>query len=269
MLLDQSLSFIQDRVKNILEDAGFEKIDQEIMLDIPDKDKPEEGIYVSLLYLEEEKTLKNNNYLQTFHDPNKPGVVTGYRKVNPKLYLNLYVLITSTAATYSEALKHISCVLSAFQIKNVFSRNTIVLDTEGKKELTVDDFGAKYDLLDKLVFEIHTLTFEQNNSLWQTMGGKIYPYIIYKVKTVAFAEPEGEPDMKPIDSRVGLVKPISEAPVMMNSGDKDNVEGENAETSIPTPAETSDIVWVESNDEFKKRKQKKWKPETSSKPKSK
>ena len=72
-----------------------------------------------------------------------------------------------------------------------------------------DDFGEGFELLDKLVFDIHTLSFEQHNSLWQTIGGKQYPCIVYKVRAIAFAEPQTGSDIKPIQKVLGLIKPIT------------------------------------------------------------
>ena len=198
MPLHQSLTYIKKKVEEMLNTPNVETY-----LDSIGKDDVKEGVYVSLLYAEEEKTLKNNEYLQTYYEKENPSKVEGYRKVNPKLYLNLYVLVASLCSPYEEALKHISCVIAGFRQKNVFGRFE-------KEDGTVsDDFGEGFELLDKLIFDIHTLSFDQHNSLWQTIGGKQYPYILYKVKAIAFVEPETEPDMKPVQKIFGLIKPMT------------------------------------------------------------
>lgn len=198
MPLYQALTYIKKQVEDLLNTPNVETY-----LDSIGKDDVKEGVYVSLLYAEEEKTLKNNDYLQTYYEKENPNKVEGYRKVNPKLYLNLYILIASSCSPYEEALKHISCIIAGFRQKNVFGRFK-------KEDGTVsDDFGEGFELLDKLVFDIHTLSFDQHNSLWQTIGGKQYPCIVYKVREIAFAEPQTGPDMKPIQKVLGLIKPIT------------------------------------------------------------
>ncbi len=198
MPLYQSLTYIKKKVEEMLNAPNVE-----IYLDSIGKDDVKEGVYVSLLYAEEEKTLKNNDYLQTYYEKENPSKVEGYRKVNPRLYLNLYVLVASSCSPYEEALKHISCIIAGFRQKNVFGRFK-------KEDGTVsDDFGEGFELLDKLVSDIHTLSFDQHNSLWQTIGSKQYPCIVYKVRTIAFVDPMTEPDMKPVQKIFGLIKPMA------------------------------------------------------------
>lgn len=272
MPLNQSLSFIRERVKTILEEAGFvgeggkSLSEEHVKLDVPDKDNLSEGVYIGLLYTEEEKTLRNSTYLQTYYKKDDPSAIEGYHKVNPKLYLNLYVLILSVSDTYTEALKHISCVISAFQKKSVFVKlQKTEYDEEKQEEVVVtvqNDFGNKYASLEKMVFEINTLTFEQNNSLWQTLGGKIYPYIIYKVKMVAFAEAKAAADMKPIDKRIGLVKPVASAAPRTDEGaevmkaDKESVENQKKRIEVYSEMEKNGLVFVESEKEYQLLKKK-------------
>lgn len=200
MPLHQSLTYIKSKVEEIINDSRME-----IYLDSIAKDDVKEGVYVSLLYAEEEKTLKNNDYMQTYYDDKNPKQIMGYRKVNPKIFLNLYVLILSTHSPYDEALKQISSIISGFRKKNVFVRQK---DDTGKD---IDDFGKNnYPKLNKLILDLHTLSFEQNNSLWQTIGSKLYPYIVYKVTMIAYAEEMTKPDTEPVKKVLELVKPITE-----------------------------------------------------------
>lgn len=224
MPLHQSLTYIKKKIEEMLNTPNVD-----VYLDSIGKDDVKEGVYVSLLYAEEEKTLKNNDYLQTYYEKENPSKVEGYRKVNPKLYLNLYVLIVSSYTPYEEALKHISRIVAGIRTKNVYGkyRDGGVLH---------DDFDSDYDKLEKLVFDIHTLTFEQNNSLWQTIGSKLCPYVIYKVKMAAFAETKTVPDMVPIKRVLGLVEPIGDGSDIATADTKpkeDNApQGKNENRSI-------------------------------------
>jgi len=200
MPIYQSLTYIKSKVEEALGSVNGPPV--EVFLDSIAKDDVKQGVYVSLLYEEEEKTLKNNDYLQKYYEPTNPNQIKGYRKVNPAIFLNLYVLILSTHSPYDEGLKQISSIISCFRHKNVFNKQR---NENGK---IVDDFGENYPGLDKLVLDLHTLTFEQNNSLWQTLGSKLYPYVVYKVTMVAYAEGMKAPDMEPVKKVIEVVTPI-------------------------------------------------------------
>lgn len=195
MPLHQSLTFIKQKVEAMIKASTVETY-----LDSIGKDDVKEGVYVSLLYAEEEKTLKNNEYLQThYENDKKSNPITGYSKVGPKIYLNLYVLIVSTYAPYEEALKHISSIIAGFRNKNVYRR------FKNDEDKIVDELGNGFEILDKLVFDIHTLNFEQNNSLWQSIGTKLYPYIVYKVRAIAFAPTDNMEIQPPVKNILGYL----------------------------------------------------------------
>ena len=205
MPIYQTLTYIKNKVQKALNDSvGGSSV--EVYLDsiAKDKDDVKQGVYVSLLYEEEEKTLKNNDYLQTYYEPNDSSQIKGYRKVNPSIFLNLYVLILSNHTPYEEGLKQISNVISYFRQNNVFSKQ--------RKENghDINDFvDIPKSKLHKLILNLHTLTFEQNNSLWQTLGTKLYPYVVYKVTMAAYVEEETEPDMVPVKKVIDVIKPIA------------------------------------------------------------
>jgi len=205
MPIYQTLTYIKNKVQKALNDSvGGSSV--EVYLDsiAKDKDDVKQGVYVSLLYEEEEKTLKNNDYLQTYYEPNDSSQIKGYRKVNPSIFLNLYVLILSNHTPYEEGLKQISNVISYFRQNNVFSKQ--------RKENghDINDFvDIPKSKLHKLILNLHTLTFEQNNSLWQTLGTKLYPYVVYKVTMAAYVEEETEPDMVPVKKVIDVIKSIA------------------------------------------------------------
>lgn len=217
-MIQTTLTFIKDLVESFINDSNVETY-----LDVLSKDETkEEGIYVSLLYFEEEKMMKNNRHMIPVY--NKKSEIDGYQKVNPTIYLNLYVMIISNLSQYGEALKQISCVIEHLQQKNVFLKTETGDITEGGG---FDNNGypilneSKYPKLEKVVFEMETLTFEQNNSLWQAIGSKLYPYVIYKVKTLAFAQTAGENVPKVREEH--LVFEVEASPNTL----KETVDGQN------------------------------------------
>ncbi len=51
--------------------------------------------------------------------------------------------------------------------------------------------------IEKLVFELYNLSFEQLNQVWGMLGGKYYPSVLYKMRVISIdemsIEAEGEP----------------------------------------------------------------------------
>ncbi len=115
-----------------------------------------------------------------------------YRKVddkivykNPKIFLNLYILITAKQTDYSEALKVLSFIIQFFQHKFVFdTQNSPLLDPK----------------IERLILDLHSLNFEQMNHLWGILGGKYMPSVLYKMRVVGIEEEAedsiGEPIME-------------------------------------------------------------------------
>jgi hypothetical protein len=120
-------------------------------------------ILVSLLNIAEESTLKNNpDHIRIKNE------VAGYG--NPPLNLNLFVMVTSFMTNYENALIYLSYALNFFQGKNTFNLKNSTTEVEGLPE----DFH--------IILDIYTLSFEQLNYVWSTLGGKQHPFICYKVR---------------------------------------------------------------------------------------
>lgn len=139
----------------------------------------DDKIVLTLANIEEESTLKNISAVR--RGSGNTGVYE-----NPPAYLNLYLLISSCNSTtkanvnenYLESLKKLSHVIKFFQGKNSFS-----LASSSGADLT----KFSDDELNKLFIkvELYTLTFEQINHLWGTLGGKQMPSVMYKLRLVA------------------------------------------------------------------------------------
>lgn len=122
-------------------------------------------IIVSLVNVEEDRISRNpENFVKA---DNK----TIYK--NPKVHLNLYCLFTANKESYTDALKQLAYIIQFFQHKNVFTHET----SPGL------DAG-----IEKLVFDLYTLNFEQVNHLWATLGGKYIPSALYRMRMVTLDE---------------------------------------------------------------------------------
>jgi hypothetical protein len=126
----------------------------------------ENKIVITLVNIEKEITGKSN-----------AGSITGGTIANrsSSMNINLYVLFSAyfSSNNYPEALRFLSFIIAYFQYKNVFTpSNTPKLDRA----------------IDKLIFEMATISPEQLNNVWASLGAKYMPSVIYKMRMLTFDE---------------------------------------------------------------------------------
>jgi len=129
-------------------------------------------IVLSLVNIMEETTLKNTSPYNKINDRHEIS--------NPPAFLNLYLLFTANFTSrgnvsddtdYSNGLTRLSQLIQFFQSKNVFTvQNSPTPNTLNEPELQ--------DLRVRL--ELYSMTFEQVNHLWGSLGGKQVPFVMYK-----------------------------------------------------------------------------------------
>ena len=175
-MIDVSLQFIRDEINkfiqqklNLIDSVKLDNISK-----VLEDSGAEKKIYLSLLNLEEDRLSRSpENFVKI---DNK--II--YK--NPKLYLNLYCLFV-TNQNYEEGLKQLSLIFRFFQFRNVF---------------THENFPSMDSGLEKLVFELHSLNFEQLNQIWGVLGGKYYPSVLYKMRVITIDEMSTEAEGEPI-----------------------------------------------------------------------
>ena len=136
-MIDSALLFIKRYVSNELKLRLGSTV--EVKIDSIDKENSSNSILITLLNIEEEKFLKNQNH---YRKENKDDI--GYKVVNPEIQLNLYVLFSAQKNDYAEALKQISHLITLFQGKNVFEK---------------EDFPSDINL-ESLIIEFYSLSLE-------------------------------------------------------------------------------------------------------------
>lgn len=175
-MIDQALSLLRDELQNFITSSNASAdviIDNIGMLETSGSDTLNKHIIITLVNVEEESSLKNIS-------PLKKGISGAAFYENPPVFLNLYVLITCnySGSDYILALRRLSAVIRFFQSKNSFStRNSIN---------TIPPLADAADL--KFTMELYTLTFEQINHLWGSLGGRQVPFVMYKLRVVAITE---------------------------------------------------------------------------------
>ncbi len=141
-------------------------------------------VVITLVNTEEESTLKNgSNILRT---PN------GVKYVEPPVFLNLYILVSATLGqdlqdAYEFALERLSLVIQFFQAKKSFTvQNSPFSSISSDSNISEE---VKEEI--KLNVELYTLTFEQINHLWGSLGGKQVPSAMYKIRLISIKENSG------------------------------------------------------------------------------
>jgi hypothetical protein len=176
-MIDAAFALLNNQLAAYIESMGGDRLDV-IMANIAAIDAAnsnidlERKVILSLVNIEEEAALKNVGPLY------RNAKTLNY--VNPPVYLNLYLLITAHYEKYEDALTRLSNVIQFFQGKNSFSLknsppNDMLLNPE-----TYEDI--------QLHLEMFSLSFEQLNHLWGSLGGKQWPSVLYKVRLVKITE---------------------------------------------------------------------------------
>ena len=177
-MIDAALQLLRDELTSYLstKDAATVVIDNIGLFETPAGNSLTDNIVITLVNVEEESTLKNQPALK------RPFINSAIYE-NAPVYLNLYVLFTCNYSgnDYILALKRLSFVIRFLQSKNVFSSSSSV--SGGSINLDEDDL---VDL--KFTMELYTLTFEQINHLWGSLGGRQIPFVMYKLRLVSITE---------------------------------------------------------------------------------
>lgn len=169
-MIYQSLNFLTEQVNNYLKttegNEGIENI--AILKNVAHLTDAEllnlENVLLTLVNISEESTMKNlPNHV-------REGELTQYR--NAPIYLNLYILFSSCVIkSYANSLKLLSHIVEFFQGKSTFNNQNSPTAKEGMNTF-------------KITLDLYSPTFEQANYLWSTLGGKQFPYVLYKMRIV-------------------------------------------------------------------------------------
>ncbi|NTW69481.1 MAG: DUF4255 domain-containing protein [Chlorobiaceae bacterium] len=116
-------------------------------------------------------------------------------RLNPPVELDLLVLFVAHNKDYQTALRDLSDVAGFFQSNSVFdsskypSLNASVSNPDEKP----------WQMIDRLSFMLHSLTFEQQNNLWAMLGSKYIPSLVYRVKMLTIFETKSNEKLAAIE----------------------------------------------------------------------
>ncbi len=177
-MIETSLLLLRNELINFLsgKDPANVVIDNIGLLETTSGNTLTENIVITLVNIEEESALKNQSPLK------RPFIKSGVYQ-NPPVYLNLYVLFTCNYSGdhYQLALRRLSYIIQFVQSKNSFSSSSsVAAATLDLTQLGISDL--------EFTLELYTLTFEQINHLWGSLGGRQVPFVMYKMRLVAVTD---------------------------------------------------------------------------------
>lgn len=116
----------------------------------------------------------------------KPTAVGTILKSNPETKLNLILLFSANFENnYDEALKHLAFIITYFQARYVF---------------TPASHPALPPGIEKLILEMRTLSLEQQNNLWASLGAKYRPSVVFKMRMLLLE------DSLPLDAKTPITE---------------------------------------------------------------
>ncbi|MCB0565565.1 MAG: DUF4255 domain-containing protein [Lewinellaceae bacterium] len=190
-MLYKALSLIRDELETYIRNQGQGLptanvvLENVALLETQNDSLLTDNIIITLVNLEEESTLKNMPNL-------KKNAIGGYDYVDPPIHLNLYLLFCANFVggqhpnnNYTEALKRLSYVIQFFQSRNTFTLSDTPNATLSQNTSNLADPEVTTM---KLKLELYTLTFEQINHLWGSLGGRQIPFVMFKVRLVKIRE---------------------------------------------------------------------------------
>ncbi|PCK09215.1 MAG: hypothetical protein COA42_04985 [Alteromonadaceae bacterium] len=126
-----------------------------------------EAISVILINVEEEKTMRAA-------DPYRRMSETGEMMQSmPDIRLNLYVLFVAKFKQYQSSLEYISSTVQYFQSRRVITRDMAPQLPEN---------------IEKLVVELVTLPFNEQNEIWNALRTTYHPSLLYRVKLIQYVD---------------------------------------------------------------------------------
>jgi len=178
-MIYETLQILKEQLEKYLETAGLDKIvvlDNVAMLESgSDNASDLEGkVIITLLNIEEEKTLKNLPSVKVVNNKAE------YR--NPPVNLNLYFLVSAYCDSYNNSLISISKTIEFFQGKKVFTSANTIYNRSNSTMDVLENF--------KFVVELYTPGFEVLNHIWGTLGGRQLPSALYKAQLIQIARDE-------------------------------------------------------------------------------
>jgi Pvc16 N-terminal domain len=162
-MIDKALSFLRQELNSYLKlkTGDDNKINLSAIVDQSGRSTVDNNtIAMMMVNMEEERVFRTQGPQTILHNGQ-------YVQANPELKLNVYVLFAANHTDHREALLLISHVVQYFQARNVY-------DNQESPQLG--------ESIERLIVDLFTLSFEQQNQIWASLGAKYMPSAMYRVR---------------------------------------------------------------------------------------
>jgi len=100
---------------------------------------------------------------------------------SPEIWMNVFILFGANKSAYIDSLNYISRVIGFFQKHHVFTPSML-------NDMVGGAVTVKLPGVEKLIFDLSSLSFEELNQLWGILGGKYIPSVLYKMRMAVIQE---------------------------------------------------------------------------------
>ena len=111
-----------------------------------------------------------------------------FLRLNPPVELDLYILFAAHNSSYETSLRDLSDVVSFFQANTVFDDKKY----PSLNAAATDGNRKPWQMIERLTFRLHCLSFEQQNNLWGMVGSKYLPNVVYKMNMLTVFDTRGK-----------------------------------------------------------------------------
>jgi hypothetical protein len=171
---DKNIAILSNVVK---QDGNFEFDDT--------ANSDDHRIIISLVNIVENRVADCQNYIHRRDD----GII---QKVNPAVNLEFHILFSAFSDDYGSSLRNLTYVITFFQSNAVFA-------LEKYPHLNANaDANKPWQKIEKVIFNLENISFEQQNNLWAAIGAKYMPSLVYKMKLLRFQELEAKTEAPPV-----------------------------------------------------------------------
>lgn len=120
-------------------------------------------------------------------------------RLNAPVEVNLNVLFVANNSNYETALRDLSNVIGFFQSNAVFD----VLRYPALNANVLHPDNKPWQTIDKLIFRMMSLSFEQQNNLWSMLGPKYIPSIVYRMNMLTIFDNKAQ-SKAPVITEMGI-----------------------------------------------------------------
>ena len=166
-MINEALKFITEKLNIYLKTSFNLVVDGAILSNIVNADgsvpvNTHNKVVVTLINVEKETSTRHNGSFNSQVSNGSTATIS-----YPPLFLNLDVLFSANFDLYEESLKFLSKTVLFFQSSPVFTTKQY------------PDFPKD---INKLIFDMEKLTYRESAHLYESLGAKYLPSVIYKMK---------------------------------------------------------------------------------------